>query len=170
MSDTLDLLKQLIDTQLKMPKGRVWAANSNNTIPKDKKLFIVLKINEVKPYANNLKYDYTDDSVNEIITTSVAEDITIALLSRNTEARDRAYEILQALNSTLSQQLQEKNKMHISRLGNIYDASFLEATAFLNRYDIRIRVIRSYETVNPVDYYDKFPNTSKFEPEFYFEE
>ena len=139
-----------------MPKGRVWAANSDNTLPKDKKLFIVLKIDEVKPYANNLKYEYTADGVNEILTTSVAEDITIALLSRNTEARDRAYEILQALSSTLSQQLQEKNKMHISRLGNIYDASFLEATAFLNRYDIRIRVIRSYQNINPVDYYDKF--------------
>lgn len=156
MSDTLNLLKQLIDTQLNMPEGCVWAANSDNTLPKDKKLFIVLKIDEVKPYANNLKYEYTTDGVNEIISTSVAEDITIALLSRNTEARDRAYEILQALNSTLSQQLQEKNKMHISRLGNIYDASFLEATAFLNRYDVRIRVIRSYEKVNPVDYYDKF--------------
>ena len=156
MSDTLNLLKQLIDTQLKMPKGRVWAANSDNTLPKDKKLFIVLKIDEVKPYANNLKYEYTADGVNEILTTSVAEDITIALLSRNTEARDRAYEILQALSSTLSQQLQEKNKMHISRLGNIYDASFLEATAFLNRYDIRIRVIRSYQNINPVDYYDKY--------------
>ena len=156
MSDTLNLLKQLIDTQLNMPKERVWSANSDNTLPKDKKLFIVLKIDEVKPYANNLKYEYTQSGVNEILTTSVAEDITIALLSRNTEARDRAYEILQALNSTLSQQLQEKNKMHISRLGNIYDASFLEATAFLNRYDVRIRVIRSYEKVNPVDYYDKF--------------
>lgn len=156
MSDTLNLLKQLIDTQLKMPEGRVWAANSDNSLPKDKKLFIVLKIDEVKPYANNLKYEYTTDGVNEILTTSVAEDITIALLSRNTEARDRAYEILQALSSTLSQQLQEKNKMHISRLGNIYDASFLEATAFLNRYDIRIRVIRSYQNINPVDYYDKF--------------
>ena len=156
MSDTLNLLKQLIDTQLKMPKGRVWAANSDNSLPKDKKLFIILKIDEVKPYANNLKYEYTADGVNEILTTSVAEDITIALLSRNTEARDRAYEILQALSSTLSQQLQEKNKMHISRLGNIYDASFLEATAFLNRYDIRIRVIRSYQNINPVDYYDKF--------------
>lgn len=156
MSDTLNLLKQLIDTQLKMPKGRVWAANSDNPLPKDKKLFIVLKIDEVKPYANNLKYEYTAEGVNEILTTSVAEDITIALLSRNTEARDRAYEILQALSSTLSQQLQEKNKMHISRLGNIYDASFLEATAFLNRYDIRIRVIRSYQNINPVDYYDKF--------------
>ncbi len=156
MSDTLNLLKQLIDTQLKMPEGRVWAANSDNSLPKDKKLFIVLKIDEVKPYANNLKYEYTAEGVNEILTTSVAEDITIALLSRNTEARDRAYEILQALSSTLSQQLQEKNKMHISRLGNIYDASFLEATAFLNRYDIRIRVIRSYQNINPVDYYDKF--------------
>lgn len=156
MSDTLNLLKQLIDTQLKMPEGRVWAANSDNSLPKDKKLFIVLKIDEVKPYANNLKYEYTTEGVNEILTTSVAEDITIALLSRNTEARDRAYEILQALSSTLSQQLQEKNKMHISRLGNIYDASFLEATAFLNRYDIRIRVIRSYQNINPVDYYDKF--------------
>lgn len=110
MSDTLNLLKQLIDTQLKMPKGRVWAANSDNSLPKDKKLFIILKIDEVKPYANNLKYEYTADGVNEILTTSVAEDITIALLSRNTEARDRAYEILQALSSTLSQQLQEKTK------------------------------------------------------------
>ena len=123
--------------------------------------------NEKTPYSNNVRYEGEVENLKEIQTMNIVEDITIAIMSRNIDARDRAYEVSMALASTYSIYQQEKNHLHISTIGNIIDSSFLEETARLNRFDIRCKVLRAYEKVRNIDYYDKFPNTSKFEPEWY---
>lgn len=153
---TLNTLKQIIDNQLNMPEGRVWAYNADMDLPKDPNLFIVLFMTSQKPHANNIKYVSTPDGVNEVQTINLVQDIIISLVSKNTQARDRAYEIPLALNSTYSQNLQAQNRLHISTLGDIYDASFLESTARLNRFDCKIRVFKSFDKINSVDYYDKY--------------
>lgn len=153
---TLNILKQIIDNQMQMPEGRVWAYNNDVDLPKDPNLFIILFMTSQKPYANNIKYVPTSEGMNEVQTINLVQDVIISLVSKNTSARDRAYEIPLALNSTYSHNLQVKNKMHISTLGDIYDASFLESTTRLNRFDCKIRVFRAFDKINNVDYYDKF--------------
>lgn len=153
---TLGIIKQILDKQMEMPPNRVWAYNSDMDLPKDPNLFIVLYYGERTPISNNSKYVETEDGLNEVQTMNVAEDIVIACISQNKEARERAHEVHLAMNSTFSRQLQAKNKIHISTIGSVYDSSFLEATSRLNRFDCRIRVFRAYEKINTVDYYDKF--------------
>lgn len=167
MASTLDFIKQIIDHELNLPAGRVWAYNGNQDIPKDKDLFIILSFRQKTPYSNNTKYVDTDNGLNEVQTTNMSEDILISCISQNTQARDRAHEVLLALNSFYSQQIQEKNHFHISTINNIEDNSFIEATSNLNRFDLDCKVLRAYEKIQAVDFYDKFPNTSKFEPNFY---
>lgn len=163
-NSTLDILKTIIDRQLNMPQGRVWAYNGTQDLPKDNNLFIILSFMQRNPYSNTSKYKSTPQGLQEVQSVNAAEDVLISLLSRNTDARDRAFEIPMALKSAFSQYIQEKNKIHISTIGEVGDASFLEASSRLNRWDITCRVIRTYEKVQDIDYYDKFPNTSKFEP------
>lgn len=163
-NSTLDILKQIIDRFLKMPPGRVFAYNGTQDLPQDNELFIVLSFMQRNPYANNSRQVPTETGMKEILTVNVAEDILISLMSRNTSARDRVQEVSMALKNYLSQYYQEKNRIHISTTGEVQDSSFLEATARLNRFDVTCRVIRAYEKVIDIDYYDKFPNTSKFEP------
>ena len=167
MASTLDFIKQILDHELKLPSGRVWAYNGNQDIPKDKDLFIVLSFRQKTPYSNNTKYVRTETGLNEVQTTNMSEDILISCISQNTQARDRAHEVLLALNSFYSQGIQEANHLHISTTNNIEDNSFIEATSNLNRFDLDCRVMRAYQKIQPIDYYDKFPNTSKFEPNFY---
>lgn len=167
---TLDILKDIIDTQMQMPVNRVWAYNPDVDLPKDNNLFIILFLKEQTPYANNSKYVATSTGMNEKQSINIKQEITISLVSKNTQARDRAPEVFIALNSFYSQHLQAKNKLHISILGDAYDASFLEETSMLNRWDIRIRVLKAYDKINSIDYYDKFPNTSKFEGEYHIEQ
>lgn len=163
-NSTLDLIKGIIDNQMSMPAGRVWAYNGNQDLPQDNNLFIILSFMDTTPYSNNKRYKRTENGLQEIQTVNVAEDILISLISRSTQARDRRFEVSMALNSTYSQYIQEKNKFHISTINEIRDSSFLEETARLNRFDVQCRVIRTYEKIQDVDYYDKFPNTSEFEP------
>jgi hypothetical protein len=153
---SLDIIKQIIDKEMNMPANRVWAYNQNNDLPTDSNLFIVLHFGKRDVIANNNKYRQTNKGLEEIQSTNVREDIMISLLSKNNDARDRAHEVLMAMRSTYSQQLQEKNHMHISTTGDIYDASFLEGTSRINRFDVKIKVFKSYEKIKEVDYYDKF--------------
>lgn len=170
MSSTLDIIKQIIDSEMDMPQGRVWAYNADMELPKDSDLFIILFLKEQTPISNTVKYVSTSKGMEEHQSINIKEEITISLVSRSTQARDRAFEVHMALNSFYSRHLQAKNKIHISILGDVYDASFLEASSMLNRFDCRIRVFKSYDKIKAIDYFDKFPNTAKFEPEYLYEQ
>lgn len=156
MSSSLDIIKQILDEEMNMPPNRVWTYNSNVDLPKDSGLFIILHYGERTPTSNVIKYKPTENGMEEIQSMNICEEIIISLLSRNYEARDRAHEPHMAMNSTFSRNLQLKEHMHISILGQVWDASFLEATSRINRFDCKIRVFKSYEKIKSVDYYDKF--------------
>ncbi|MBO5927381.1 MAG: hypothetical protein J6Q32_00825 [Clostridia bacterium] len=163
-NSTLDIIKTIIDKQMNMPTDRVWAYNGTQNLPQDTGLFIVLSFMNRDPYANVSRYEPTQNGYIEKQSVNVAEDVLISLISVNTDARDRVFEVPMALKSAFSQYIQEKNHVHISTIGQVMDSSFMEATSRLNRFDVTCRVIRTYEQIIDIDYYDKFPNTSKFEP------
>lgn len=169
-NNTLDLLKLIIDKQLNMPEGRVWAYNGTQDLPQDAGLFIVLQYMTRSPFSNNIRYKNTENGLQEVQTSTFQENILISCISQNTDARDRVHEVLMALKSTYAQYIQEKYHIHLSTTEEIVDSSFLEATSRMNRFDVKCSVIRGYDIINDVDYYDKFPNTSKFEPEWLVEE
>lgn len=170
-NSTLDLLKLIIDKELNMPENRVWAYNGTQDLPQDAGMFIILSYLTRTPYSNNIRYENTQNGgIREIQTSTFAEDIMISCLSQNTEARDRVHEILMAFKSTYAQYIQEKYHIHLSTIEGIVDSSFMEATSRLNRFDIRCTVMRGYDKINDVDYYDKFPISEKFEPDWYIEE
>lgn len=156
MTGTLDIIKQIICTEMQIPKNRVWVNNSNVDLPKDNKLFIILHYGARTPISNTVKYVETSDGVEEHQAINFCEEVFISLLSQNTEARERVYEVPMAFNSTFSRNLQMKEHLHISILGDVYDASFLEATSRLNRFDIKTKVFKSYSKIKSVDYYDKY--------------
>lgn len=154
--NSLDILKTIICSEMQVPKTRVWAYNSNVDLPKDNKLFIVLHYGARTPISNTVRYVETANGVEEHQSMNVCEEIFISVLSQNTEARERAHEVLMALNSTFSRNLQAKEHVHIAILGDVYDASFLEATSRINRFDVKTKVFTSYDKIKSVDYYDKY--------------
>lgn len=156
MSSSLDTILQILVNEMELPEDRIWAYNQDNDIPRDSNLFIILSYGSRKPFSNNIKYRPTADGLEEVQSMNVCEEVIISLLSRNNEARDRAYEPHMAMNSTFSRQLQGKEHIHISIIGDVWDASFLEETSRINRFDCKIRVFKSYDKVKAVDYYDKY--------------
>lgn len=165
---SLDVIKQILVNELPIDKSRVWAYNANIDLPKDNNLFIVLHYGERKPISNTIKYKNTSDGLNEVQSMNITENVIISVMSKNNDARDRAPEIVMAMNSTFARQQQAKNKMHIAILGDVLDNSFLEATSRFNRFDCMLRVFVSFDKIKTVDYFDKFPNTADFEAEYYF--
>lgn len=141
---------------MEIPLNRVFAYNNNVDLPQDTKLFIVLHYGERNPISNTVKYVETSEGVEEHQSINVCEDVIISVMSQSTEARERAYEVHLAMGSTFSRNLQMQEHVHISLLGQVNDASFLEATSRINRFDCRVRVFKSYDKVKSVDYYDKY--------------
>lgn len=168
-NSTLDIIKIILDKQMAMSPGRVFAYNGSQDLPKDRNLFIVLSVAEQTPYSNNVRYKSTNEGLVEIQTQNIAEDIIISCCSVSPEARDRVKEVNWALKSYFSQYQQEKFKIHISQINPVRDKSFLEETAMLNRFDVEIRVIRGYTKETLIDYYNKFPITEEFEPNIHIE-
>ncbi len=170
-NSTLDLIKEMIVAYkpLNIDSKRVWAYNGTQDLPEDNDLFIILSFRDVTPYSNIKRHKETENGLQEVITTNTAEDVLISLISRNTQARMAAFKISGAFKSDNADYIQEKNSFHISTINPVVDNSFLEATARLNRFDVTVRVIRAYEDVQDIDYYDKFPNTSEFEPYWLFD-
>lgn len=153
---TLDILKKIICHEMKVPKTRVWAYNSNVDLPKDNKMFVILHYGMRTPISNTVRYVETPEGIEEHQSMNVCEEVFISVLSQNTEARDRALEVLKAINSSFSRDLQAKEHIHIAILGDVYDASFLEASSRINRFDIKTKIFTSYSKIKSVDYYDKY--------------
>lgn len=153
---TLDIIKQILDNQMDMPQGRVFAYNSNVDLPKDEHLFIVLHYAQKTPYYNNNEYKTINGEFVEHQRIGLKEDIVISCISKNLEARERVHEVALALNSIYSQTVQEANKMHITTISNITDNSFAEASSRLNRFDVRTKIFASYDKIKNIDYYDKY--------------
>lgn len=153
---TLDVVKQIICQEMELPADRVWAYNSNIDLPTDSSLFVVLHYGERTPISNTVQYVETAQGMEEHQSVNICETVIISLLSRNTEARDRAHEVHMSFNSMFAQNLQAKERLHISILGEVWDASFLEATSRINRFDAKIKVFTSHSKIKSVDYYDKY--------------
>ena len=98
----------------------------------------------------------TPQGIEEHQAVNICETVIISLLSQSTEARDRAHEVHMSFNSMLARNLQAKEHIHISILGEVWDASFLEATSRINRFDAKIKVFTSHSKIKTVDYYDKY--------------
>lgn len=153
---TLDLIGQILSNEMNVSMDRMFAQNQTQDLPQDGGLCVVLSFMYRKPYSVKVVYDIINGEYTEKQSVEMGEDVLISLISRNNDARDRAWEISAALKSTFSQQLQESEHIHISTIHDITDSSFMEATARLNRYDVRCRVIRGYNKSKVVSYYDKF--------------
>ena len=156
MKEAAKLIRDILIKEMELDNSRIWIYNSDAILPTDDELFIVLQIKSRPPYSNNVKYEETTNGLNEIQTMTVAEVIQIDICSKNTEARERAYEVQMAMRSTFAIQTQEANQFSISRIAPVQDISFLEATSRLNRYSCEVRVISAYTKTKNVDYYDTF--------------
>jgi len=156
MTEPIKLIRDILISEMGIDSSRIWIYNADAILPTDDNLFIVLQIKSRQPYSNNIRYEEDGTGLKEIQSMNVAEVIQIDICSKNTEARERAYEVQLALRSTKAIQSQEANSYSISRIAPVQDISFLEATSRLNRYSCEVRVLSVYTKTKNVDFYGTF--------------
>ena len=98
-----------------------------------------------------------DQMQEENIVTS-AEDIQIDIMSKNLDARQRRFEILMALKSIYSQQMQEKEGFKIHRIPQTFtNSSGAEGGSNLNRFSVVVRCFTCYNKIKiSSEYFNDF--------------
>lgn len=166
--EPLVVVGEILQHELGLTPNRIFLYNSTRELPKDGELYLVLEIQGRPPYA--VKHEYKTLTINnvqkycEVTTMNVQETIFVSCVSKDNSARLRAYEVQLSMNSDYAIQQMFKYGFHISQISGVNDASALEASSRLNRYDCQITLLTAYEKVNPVEYYDTFEEVeTKFE-------
>lgn len=110
---------------------------------------------------NNEVYQETDTEGNtnfyEKVMINEQRQMQIDCYSRNNEARKRFWEVQAALESTLSQQLQEQYQFRISRISNSFNLSGQDGGSDINRFTVRFNCLTWNTKIKQIDYYDTFP-------------
>lgn len=107
--------------------------------------------------SNQTNYATIENVYTEVSELVIDDIIQIDIMSRNNEARDRRFEIIAALNSTYSKQLQEEYCFKIFQIPERMSyTGLLETSAYIYRYTLTINCQYLKRYTKPVDYYNKF--------------
>lgn len=105
--------------------------------------------------------NYTKDINNqfcEIQETVINDMIQIDIFSKNNEAKDRRFEVLTALHSINSQQLQDQYNFRLFQIpAGFNNMNENEGGYRIYRYVMTVNVQYMRRYVKPIDYYNKFP-------------
>lgn len=163
MSDTrypIDFLWQILTNAFSdIQPERVMIWNNKSSIPNDDGLFLLIEFAGTKVIANSIQEQEDDDDedvLNEVQTLTTQETYNIEIMSRDLSALRRKEEVIMALRSTYSQNIQTENGIMIAKIANLIDLSGLEASARLFRFQCAVTLHASYTKQNEIDYYNTF--------------
>lgn len=138
------IIADLLVDFLNLPDSRIFLYNDGRKLPSDRKPYILISSNgqEVIRNTSEFKQDET-----EVLRLNYREDIIVSVMGVDYEVKLLINNVLQALPSIRSQQLQEKYGLYIPKSAPVTDASFLDNTDMKTRKDILLRVFYWQETV-----------------------
>lgn len=157
--ETLKLLIPLLQSQLDLADDRVLAYNEKWNLPKDHGIYLAIGLMNVQPFGVSVRTQWNVDTqtFEEYQEMHERQMYSLNVVSRDRSAQLRCHEVVFAMNSIESQQLQELHNFKIADLPvSFVDASNVEGAARLQRYALTFNVIRSYARTRDIGHYDQF--------------
>lgn len=153
----LQVVADIIQTKMQLENGRVMLYNQQYDIPTDTDLMIIVGEEDSEVVATSTTTQNKDGVYTETNDAIIRSTVTIDVLSAGDVAQERKHEVILALNSIYSQQMQEANTMRIFQVPvQFVNASEAEASQMLNRYSLKFNIMYKKQMSNAVEYYDKF--------------
>jgi len=155
VGNPLQLLCDVLATELGLAPGRVYLWDQKNMQPTDAGMFIVVQELNPKCFGNIIKNDpITGDSLQSVNMHSM---LSIDIKSRGPEARDRKEEVVMALKSIYSEQQQNANNFRIFPvIGHIVNLSEIDGAAIPYRYNLSANIQYSVSKTKAVPLYTQF--------------
>jgi len=149
--EPIKVIADLLSNELELDSSRIFIYNDGRPLPKDKGLYIVISINNTQIFRNTDRFVKALDK--EEFNQNFKQTIIVSCISQDSSARQMANEVVMALSSIYSEQLQERYACHIARVSHITDASFLEKTDMLTRMDVSVNVLSWKKKIKNADYF-----------------
>lgn len=157
MSEPIKKICEILQNQLALTNEQIWIYNQKRDIPNDFGVYYVVRYDGQKIIGNIRKEIVTSTGLMEYQSVHNLAMFSVDIFSRSSEARDAKDQVIMALNSTYSQQVQEANGFQIARNSfQVTNTSEVEGVAELNRYSISFNVTYMSETTKSIDFYDTF--------------
>lgn len=154
---TLELFCDVIRTEMGLDPDQVYIYNQKISPIVDSRLYIAVGINSDKYFGNTNKFEPTIAGMDEVQTVNCMSNLSLDIVSRNDDARNRRSEIVLALNSKYSQNQQELNSFNIGKIPGVFtNLSKEEGAAIPFRFNINVNVQYFEKKVRPVAYFDVF--------------
>lgn len=151
-----EYIVDIIRKEMNLNQQNIWIHSQNRKIPpQSQELYVTVGCVDFLPISSKSRYNPEDDT--EIQTVYGRASVQIDILSRSREARIRRAELLMALNSYYSKEVQDREQFRIFELPQRFiNTSGLEGGSEINRFSLIIRAMISEDKVKGSDYYDTF--------------
>lgn len=149
---TVDIIRK----EMALNQQNIWIHSQNRKIPpQSQELYVTVGCVDFLPISS--KSIFNPDNDTEVQTVYGRASVQIDILSRSREARIRRAELLMALNSYYSKEIQDKYQFRIFELPQRFiNTSSLEGGSEINRFSLVIRAMISEDKVKTTSYYDTF--------------
>lgn len=157
MGEPIKHICDILKNQLSLTNEQIWIYNQKRDIPNDFGIYLVVSFVGQRVIGNTRAEIPTAQGLYEYQSIHSLANYSIDLFSRGPEVRDMRDQVLMALNSTYSQQIQEQYSFQIARNSfQVTNTSEVEGVAELNRYSISFNVTYMSETSKNIDYFNIF--------------
>lgn len=159
-----EYIVDIIRKEMNLNQQNIWIHSQNRKIPpQSQELYVTVGCVDFLPISSKSRFKMVDATQTEpeygteIQTVYGRASVQIDILSRSREARIRRAELLMALNSYYSKEVQDKKQFRIFELpARFINTSSLEGGSEINRFSLIIRAMISEDKVKETDYYDTF--------------
>ena len=154
-----EYIVDIIRNEMGLNQQNIWIHSQNRKIPpQSMELYVTVGCVDFLPISSKSQYNPDEDT--EVQTVYGRASVQIDILSRSLEARQRRSELLMALNSFYSKEIQDKHQFRIFELPSRFiNTSSLEGGSEINRFSLIIRAMISQDKVKTSAYYDNFNTT-----------
>lgn len=151
-----EYIVDIIRKEMNLDQQNIWIYSQNRKIPpQSQELYVTVGCVDFLPISSKSRYN--PDSNTEIQTVYGRASVQVDILSRSREARIRRAELLMALNSYYSKEVQDKHQFRIFELpARFLNTSSLEGGSEINRFSLVIRAMISEDKIKETPYYDQF--------------
>jgi len=155
VGNALQLFCDVLQTEMGLANGQVYLWDQKINIPTDSQLYIAVGVTTCKPFSNSY---YTMSNGNSLQAVNMQAMLSVDILSRGPDARDRKEEIIMALSGTYAQQQQEANNFYIGKISTGFtNLSEIDGAAIPYRFNIAVALMYTTSKVKTSEYYDSFP-------------
>lgn len=155
----LQLVCDIIQREMGLAQGQVYLWDQKIDTPNDSRIYIAVGVLSTKPFGNRNAPDSSGPGVVSKQSVNVLATLSIDIMSRSPEARERKEEVLMALFSDYSKLQQTTNSFGIARLASSFqNLSEIEGAAIPYRFNISVNMQYVVRKASAVPYNDDFEN------------